>query len=581
MYDLVIRKGKVVDGTGSPAFFADVAVQDGKIAAVGAGLGGRGRREMDAQGRLVTPGWVDVHTHFDGQASWDPMLGPASNQGTTTVIMGNCGVGCAPCKPGERDELIAVMEDVEDIPGTALTEGITWEWESFPEYLDALDRRSHAIDLGAQVPHCAVRCYVMGERGAANERATAEDIEQMAQIVREGIQAGATGFTTSRTKLHVTRTGELMPGTYADEDELLGLGRVLGELNAGVYGLVSDFDDWEREMDWMKRLALQTRRPVNFVLFFRYESDMPRVRKQLEYVRQAQQEGALLIPHVGARPVNILMSFDGTVNPFMFCQNFAPLMELSRSERLARLRDPEVRAAILAEPAAAPETGVQGTQDMLDIIVGGFDRMYVLGDPPDYEPDAEQSVAAIAARQGRDAREMAYEILLRNDGRELIYFPNFGYESGDLSRQMEMLKDPLTIVSLADSGAHCGVLCDASVPSYLLSYLVRDRTRGERLPLEWAVRSHTRDTARCVGLEDRGTLEPGMKADINIIDFDKLQLDMPRIVYDLPAGGRRMYQTVQGYEATIVSGEPIYEHGEATGALPGALVRGSRPAPSS
>ncbi len=579
MYDLLIQNGKIVDGTGKSSFIGNVAIQDGRIVGTGK-VDGHARRKIDADGQLVAPGWVDVHTHFDGQASWDPLLTPASNQGTTTVVMGNCGVGFAPCKPEEREMLIGVMEDVEDIPGTALTEGITWEWESYPEYLDAMEKLPRAIDVGSQVPHCAVRCYVMGERGVHNEKATEDDIRQMAEIVRQGIDAGAVGFTTSRTKLHVTRLGEVMPGTYADEDELLGIGRTLGEIGKGVYGLVSDFDDWEREMDWMKRLSIETRRPINFVLFFRKEDDFPRVQKQLQYVKDAAEEGALLIPHVGARPVNMLMGFDGTVHPFMFHQSYAPLAALPREERLAKLRDPAVRAAILAEKAVAPPTGVESTQDILHAIVHSFENFYILGSPPNYEPTPEHSIAGIAKREGKEPRAVAYDTLLQNDGKELLYFPNFGYDSGDFSRQIAMMKDPSTVISLADSGAHCGVLCDATVPSHLISYFVRDRNRGERLPLEWTVRSHTRDTARCVGFYDRGTLEPGMKADINIIDFENLQLQKPEVIYDLPAGGRRVYQEVDGYTATVVSGEVIYEKGEHTGALPGKLVRGGQPAPT-
>ena len=579
MYDLLIQNGKIVDGTGKSAFAGNVAIQDGQIAGIGK-VDGRARRKINASGQLVAPGWVDVHTHFDGQASWDPLLTPASNQGTTTVIMGNCGVGFAPCKPDEHEMLISVMEDVEDIPGAALTEGITWEWESFPEYLDAMERLPRAIDIGSQVPHCAVRCYVMGARGARNEKATEDDIRQMADIVRQGIDAGAVGFTTSRTKLHITRQGEVMPGTYADEDELLGIGSTLGEIGKGVYGLVSDFDDWEKEMDWMKRLSIKTRRPINFVLFFRKEEEFSRAQKQLQYVKDAEKEGALLIPHVGARPVNILMGFDCTVHPFMLHQSYAPLAALPWKERLAKLRDPAVRAAILAEKVAVPHTGTENTQEILEAVVRDFDRFYVLGSPPDYEPTPEQSIASIAKREGREPKAVAYDTLLKDDGKELLYFPNFGYDSGDFSRQLALMKDSSTVISLADSGAHCGVLCDATVPSHLLSYFVRDRDRGERLPLEWAVRSHTRDTARCVGLYDRGTLEPGMKADLNIIDFENLQLQKPEVIYDLPAGGRRVSQTVRGYTATVVSGEVIYEKGEHTGALPGKLVRGGQSAPT-
>ncbi len=580
MHDMVIRNGTVVDGTGNARFIGDVAIDEKRITAVG-GQCGRGRRELDAEGHLVTPGWVDVHTHLDGQASWDPLLTPGANQGTTTAVMGNCGVGFAPCKPDERDMLISVMEDVEDIPGSALHEGITWEWESFPEYMDSLARRQRTIDLGAQVPHCAVRCYVMGERGGAGHAAaSAEEIAKMRTVVRQGVEAGALGFTTSRTKLHVTREGVSMPGTYAAEDELMGIGRALGDAGKGVYGLVSDFDDWEQEMDWMRRLSMETGRTINFVLFFRRESDFDRVRQQLAYVAKANAEGARLVPHVGARPVNILMGFDATVNPFMFHQAFAPLVGLSREERLAKLRDPATRAAILAEQLPDDTfSAIPSASDVLRNILHGFDMHYVLGDPPNYEPAAERSIAAIAKREGRSPLEVTYDIMLERDGKELIYHPNFGYDTGDLSRQVTMLQDPNSVVSLADTGAHCGVLCDATVPSYMLSWLVRDRDRGERLELEWAVRAQTRDTARCVGLEDRGTIEPGMKADLNVIDFENLELGQPEVIYDLPAGGKRIYQSVRGYRATVVSGQPIFENGEHTGELPGQLIRGAQPAP--
>ncbi len=573
MHDLVIKQGKIVDGTGASAFIGDVAIDDGRISSVGQLNGVRARRSIDADGHLVTPGWVDAHTHFDGQASWDPLLTPSSNQGTTTVIMGNCGVGFAPCKPDQHEALIHVMEDIEDIPGSALAEGITWEWESYPEYLDALERRERTIDIGSQVPHCAVRCYVMGEAGVNNETATPEQVSQMAQIVREGIAAGGVGFTTSRTKLHVTRHGKVMPGTYADEAELLGIGQVLGELGRGVYGLVSDFDNWKSEMDWMKRLSISNGCPINFVLFLRKDDEFERIQQQLDYVRQAAKEGAQLIPHVSPRPGNIMMNFNGTVHPFMFFENFAPLYELSPEERIRRLHDPELRRAILAEEAIVPEIPVAAAQDMMATIITGFDKMYVVESPPDYEPTPDKSIAARAAAMGVPPRQFAYDILCQNNGQEMIYFPNFGYDTGDMSRQIHMIKDENSVLSLADSGAHCGVLCDAAMPSFLLSYLVRDRERGERVGLEWAVKSHTRDTARCVGLEDRGTLEPGMKADINVINFEQLQLDKPQLVHDLPAGGKRIIQTVQGYRAILVSGEPIFEHGEHTGALPGKLIR--------
>jgi N-acyl-D-aspartate/D-glutamate deacylase len=573
-YDLVIRNGRIVDGTGAPAFTGDVAVRSGRIAALGK-VDGSGAREIDAAGLLVTPGWVDVHTHLDGQATWDPLLSPAANHGTTTVVMGNCGVGFAPCKPepAARDAMIAVMEDVEDIPGTALHEGITWNWESFPEYLDALEKIPHAIDLAAQVPHCAVRTYVMGERGVKNEPATPEDIARMAAIVREGIEAGAIGFSTSRTQLHRTRDGAVMPGTYADEAELLGIGKVLGETGKGVYQLVSDWDAWEQEMDWMKRLSIETRRPVGFVLFYRANDEWERVQRQLEFVRKANAEGAQLIPHVGARPVTILMGFDGTAHPFMMHQAFAPLAGLPAAERLAKLRDPAVRAAILAEPSQP------WGHPILDRLVSEWDNMYPLANDPCYEPAPGDSIAAEAARLGVSPAERAYDRMLENDGKRMLFFPVFGYQTHDLSRQLDMLADENTVLSLADTGAHCGVLCDASTPSFMLQYMVRDRQRGPRLALERAVHMQTQKTARSVGLLDRGTLAPGMKADINLIDFEHLRLDTPGVIYDLPAGGRRVFQGAEGYVATIVSGEVIFERGQPTGARPGRLVRGSQPAP--
>ena len=575
MYDLVIRNGQLVDGTGAPARNGDVAVKGGLIVALGE-ISGPGETEIDAGGLLVTPGWVDTHSHMDGQATWDPLLSPALNHGITTLVMGNCGVGFAPCEPNEaaHDAMIAVMEDVEDIPGAALDEGINWEWESFPEYLDALDRFPRAIDIAAQVPHCAVRTYVMGDRGVNNECATPEDVSRMSQIVKDGIEAGALGFTTSRTELHMTRHGVPMPGTYADEAELLGIGKSIGELGKGIYGLVSDWDNWEEEMDWMKRLSIANDCQVNFVLFYQDEDQWPRVEAQLDFVKQANAEGAHLVPHVGARPVNVLMNFNGTVHPFFMHQNFAPLAELSPEQRLQKLRDPGVRAAMLAEPT--PSIG----HPVADRMAADFELMFELGEDPDYEPRPEQSIAARAAAAGVSPQEYAYDALLKRDGKAMLYFPLMGYGRGDLERQVTMLEDENSVISLADTGAHCGVLSDASIPTYLLTHLVRDRQRGKRFSLEQAVKMHTRETARCVGLDDRGTLEVGMKADINIIDFENLHLCAPQITYDLPAGGRRMFQAAEGYRYTIVSGEVVMRDGEATDARPGKLIRGTQLAPT-
>jgi len=574
MYDLVVRNGLIVDGTGAAARSGDVAIRDGVIVAIGE-VGAGAAKEIDARGLLVAPGWVDTHSHMDGQATWDPLLSPALNHGITTLVMGNCGVGFAPCEPSDdaHDAMIAVMEDVEDIPGAALDEGINWEWESFPEYLDTLDRFPRAIDIAAQVPHCAVRTYVMGERGVNNETATPEDVSRMSAIVKEGIEAGALGFTTSRTQLHMTRHGVPMPGTYADEAELLGIGSAIGAIGKGIYGLVSDWDNWEEEMDWMKRLSIANNCQVNFVLFYQTAEQWPRVEAQLEYVKQANAEGAHLVPHVGARPVNVLMNFNGTVHPFFMHQTFAPLVELSPEQRLEKLRDPQLRAAMLAEPT--PSIG----HPVADRMASDFELMFELGEDPNYEPLPEESIAAKAAAAGISPQEYAYDALLKRDGNAMLYFPLMGYDRGNLERQVTMLEDENSVISLADTGAHCGVLCDASIPTYLLTYLVRDRKRGKRFELEQAVKMHTLETARCVGLQDRGTLEIGMKADINIIDFDKLKLLAPQVIYDLPAGGRRIFQAAEGYRYTIVSGEVVMRDGQATDARPGKLIRGAQPSP--
>src|SRR6516165_10269145 len=570
MHDLVLRGGTIVDGTGAAARTGDVAIEDGKITGVGK-VTGRAPREIDAGGLVVTPGWVDIHTHYDGQATWDPELAPSSWHGVTTVVMGNCGVGFAPARPDRHDWLIGLMEGVEDIPGTALAEGIRWQWERFPEYLDALEAMPRALDVGTQVPHGAVRAYVMGERGARNQPATADDIAGMAAIVREGVAAGALGFTTSRTLLHRAIDGEPVPGTFAAAEELIGIGRVLGELGRGVIELAADLLPEEPELAWMEDVSAATRRPVTFACL-QNDADPEQWRRLLAAADQAAERGATLVPQVAARPTSVLMGLEGKLHPFVAHTTYQELEHLALAERVRRMRDPETRRRILEEQ-------VEFTNPILAYIATAFHKLFPLGDPPDYEPRPEASVAAIAQRLGVTPSEVAYDLLLERDGHELLYLPFLNYSGFDFEAIREMLLHPRTVLGLADGGAHCGVICDAGTPTYLLTHWVRDRRRGPRLPIEHVVARQTRDTARLYGLEDRGILAPGFLADANVIDLDRLALAPPEMVHRPPANGRRLIQRVRGYRATVKRGVVTAEDGTTTGALPGRLVRGPQAAP--
>jgi N-acyl-D-aspartate/D-glutamate deacylase len=569
MYDLVIRGGTVVDGTGAPPRQADVAVEGDRIVAVAEALG-PARREIDASGLLVTPGWVDIHTHYDGQVTWDPHLTPSGWNGVTTVVMGNCGVGFAPVRPGQEEFLIQLMEGVEDIPGSALSEGIDWQWESFPEYLDALDKMPRAMDVATQIPHGAVRAYVMGERGAKNEEATPEDVEAMAAIVKEGLEAGALGFTTSRTMLHRARDGEVVPGTYADDAELLGIGRTLGEVGHGVFEVASDLAPEGDELSWMRRLGKETGRPITFACL-QNPVDADQWKRLLAVVDEDAAEGGQLRPQVAQRPAGLLLGFDSSFHPFRLNPSFGPLVDLSSEARRVELGRPEVRERILAESA-----DLTGRPPITALIANAFQLMYPLGDPPEYEPSPDQSIAAIAEREGVDPRALAYDMMLRG---EFIYLPLLGYANGDLEAIREMMLHDRAVFGLSDGGAHCGLVCDASMPSYLLTHWARDRARGERLPLEFVVERQSRRTAEFYGMEDRGVVAPGMLADLNVIDFDALRIHAPEMVWDLPGDERRLVQHVDGYRYTIKRGEITYEDGKPTGALPGVLIRGPQPAP--
>jgi len=571
MHDLVVRGGTVVDGTGSAPIEADVAVDGGRITLVGT-VEAEGRTEIDATGKVVTPGFVDVHTHYDGQVTWDPLLVPSVWHGVTTVVMGNCGVGFAPAKPDRHEWLIGLMEGVEDIPGSALSEGIRWGWETFPEFLDFLEHQELAIDVGTQVPHGAVRGYVMGERGARNEPATPDDIEQMARIVREGIEAGALGVSTSRTIAHRAIDGEPVPGTFAAEEELFAMGRALSAAGTGVFELApagvmgEDLAASEKEMDWMRRLAAETERPVTFALL-QHDLDPDQWKKMLDLATEAYDEGVPVRPQVAGRPLGLLLGLQ-TFHPLSKRPSFAPLLELPLEEKVAAMRDPELRARILAE-TPTPD-------DLMAFIGLGLDRIFRLGDPPDYEPAPEESIAAIAERENVDPAEYLYDLLLENEGRELLLRPLLGYSHFTQDPIREMVLHPASALGLGDGGAHVGAICDASIETYMLTHWVRDRSRGEKLPLELVVRKMTSDTASLYGLGDRGVVAPGYRGDLNVIDLDALTLHRPEMVYDLPGGARRLLQRADGYEATIVAGEIVMRNGADTGARPGRLIRGAR-----
>ncbi len=582
MHDLVIRAGTVVDGTGAPARTADLAIDGGIVTEMG--RVGRGRREIDADGAVVTPGFVDMHTHFDGQATWDPYLTPSCWHGVTTAVLGNCGVGFAPADPTRHEWLIGLMEGVEDIPGSALHEGMSFDWEHFPEYLDALDRMPRAISLGAQVPHGAVRAYVMGERGARNEASTAADIEAMAAIVTDALRAGALGFSTSRTLGHRAIDGEPVPGTFAAEDELFAIGQAIAAAGHGVFELApagtggeaagDPADAYETEIDWMVRLAEATGVPVTFLVMQSHVAP-ERWRFQIEAARRARAAGTPVYPQVASRCFGMLVGHQSRANPFRNRPSYQALMGLSFTDRVARLRDPEVRARILAEAPPPPTPGTMSAQMQSSM----FAALYPLGDPLDYEPAADAGLRAIAEREGRSVEEVAYDLMLADDGKALLLYPLLNYGGGSYDALHEMITDPITVQGLGDGGAHCGIVCDASMTTYLLSHWVRDRSRGPRIDLELAVRRLTADPARLYGLHDRGVLAPGHAADVNVIDFDRLGLVAPEMVFDLPADAGRMIQRSTGYVATLVGGETVVEAGECTGALPGRLLRGPQAVP--
>lgn len=565
--DLVVRNGTVIDGSGGEPFRADVAVAGGVITEVGT-VGAAGREEIDAAGCLVTPGFVDIHTHYDGQVTWDSRLTPSSLHGVTTAVLGNCGVGFAPVQPAHHDLLIQLMEGVEDIPGAALHEGLPWSWSSFPEYLDAIERTPHDIDVGTQVPHGALRVYVMGERGANREPATAGEIAAMADLVAEALAAGALGFTSSRTVQHRTSTGAPTPTLTAAEDELRGIAAGLRRAGAGVIEMISDFDDLDGEFERFCRMVDDAGRPMTISLA-QHDSAPDRWKLLLARIERAQARGLPIKGQVAPRPIGVLLGLECTLHPFVACPSYRAIARLPLADRVRALRDPEMRSRLLGETAQSSNATVR-------YISRSYHKLFRLGDPPDYEPDPGRSVAAQAARAGRSPAELAYDLLLEADGREILYFPLHNYTEQSLDAVRAMMAHDATLAGLGDGGAHVGTICDASFTTYALTHWGRDRSRG-RFELPWLVKRQTRDTAAAVGLLDRGLVQPGMKADLNVIDFARLQLRRPCIVHDLPARGRRLMQGADGYVATVVSGAVTYRDGEPTGALPGKLVRGAQP----
>ena len=563
MHELVIRGGTVVDGTGARPVPADVAIDGGRITAVGDV--GEGQQELDATGRIVTPGFVDIHCHYDGQATWDPLLEPSSLHGITTVIMGNCGVGFAPVRPDRRDWLIELMEGVEDIPGAALSEGITWGWESFPEYLDVLAAFPRAIDVAAQVPHGALRSYVMGDRGATTDDASPEEIAAMARLVAQAMEAGAIGFSTNRMEGHKSKSGVPVPGTFADESELDAIARAMGGgtvewvPNGGVGGIGAQLSG---QFAMMRRIAESSGRPTIFQVN-QTHTNPGGWRRHLASVEEMVAAGIAAHPQVHGRGFCLLFGFDTTFHPFRYAPTWAPLAQLPIDARIEQLQRADVRAQLIAETKAIGDP----TNGFLQ-----YDMVFSMGDPPRYEPGGDESMAAIAAAEGRDVIEVIYDHMLANDGRNLLSLQIINYADHNLEPMREMLEHPLTVLGGSDGGAHCATASDASMPSFMLTHWVRDRPSG-RLPLELVVHKMSGATAAVYGLDDRGVLAAGKKADVNVIDLDRLQLHLPEMRYDLPAGGKRLVQRADGYDATVVGGQVIRRHGVDTSARPGQLVR--------
>ena len=568
MYDLVIRGGIIVDGTGTPSFTGDIAINGGLITAVGS-FPEQGREEIDACGKIVTPGFVDIHTHYDGQATWDPEMAPSSWHGVTTVVMGNCGVGFAPAKPDRHEWLISLMEGVEDIPGTALAEGMKWNWESFPEYLTALEELPRTVDVATHVPHGAVRAYVLGDREMPGAIPTADDIAEMSRIVEEGIRAGALGFSTSRTVLHKSIDGELVPGTTATPEELIAIGRAMGRVGYGVFEMASDLKREWNEFEWMGALSRETGLPVTFAALQSIAKELP-LEEQISEMRAQNDNGANIVAQIALRGNGIIMAWQGTVHPFRFKPAWAEIEMLPWDQQYAQLCDPAFKARLLAEENIFPESDII---DFLHIVAGGWPVQFEMDDAFNYEPKMDESIMARAVSAGVSPAEYAYDLLMKDGGKGFIYFPILNYRDGNLNFLEALQESDDCVNSLSDGGAHCGTICDAASPTFMLQHWVRDRD-GKRITLENAIKRQCYDTARLYGLNDRGVLAPGYLADINVIDMERLKLGKPWLAFDLPAGGKRLLQKADGYVCTIKSGQVTFRNGNYLGVHPGTLIRG-------
>ncbi|WP_336986275.1 D-aminoacylase [Altererythrobacter aquiaggeris] len=570
-FDLIIRNGTIVDGTGAAKFSGDVAIKDGLIAQVG-DVDGKAVKEIDANGQLVTPGFVDIHTHYDGQATWDQEMAPSSWHGVTTVIMGNCGVGFAPARPDRHEWLISLMEGVEDIPGTALAEGMTWDWETFPEYLDALEKLPRTVDVATHVPHGAVRAYVLGDREQPGAVPTADDMAQMSAIVEEGVRAGALGFSTSRTVLHKSVDGELVPGTTATPEELLTIGRAMGRVGYGVFEMASDLQrDWN-EFEWMGNLSRETGLPVTFAALQSIAKEIP-LDEQIASMRAENDNGANIVAQIALRGNGIIMAWQGSVNPFVYRPSWQAISGLEWEAQKAKLLDPAFKAQLLSEA----NDYTDAPQDILPVVMvvtQDWALQYEMDPGFDYEPEQSASINSRANVKGVDPQEYAYDLLCSEDVKGFVYLPILNYADGNLDFLHDLQLSSDCVNSLSDGGAHCGTICDAASPTFMLQHWVRDRKRGNRIPLELAIKRQCFDTARLYGLDDRGIIAPGYKADLNVIDLERLDLGKPWLAFDLPAGGKRLLQKAEGYVATIKNGEVTFREGEWTGSTPGGLIRG-------